>query len=76
MLTHAFEVWRVHRVSLVTDARNATCRQAIQRLGARPDGVIRAARVAADATVRDTAVYSIVAPEWPACAAALRQRLR
>src|SRR5262245_10695833 len=36
MLTHAFDVWRVHRVSLVTDARNMRSRNAILRLGARP----------------------------------------
>ena len=46
MLTHAFETWRVHRVSLVTDARNARSRNAILRLGARFDGILRAARVA------------------------------
>ncbi len=48
MLTHAFETWRVHRVSLKTDARNARSRAAILRLGARFDGILRAARMAAD----------------------------
>jgi RimJ/RimL family protein N-acetyltransferase len=76
MLTHAFETWRVHRVSFLTDARNARSREAILRLGARFDGVMRAARVAADGVVRDTAAYSIVATEWPACRAALAARLR
>jgi RimJ/RimL family protein N-acetyltransferase len=75
MLTHAFERWQVHRVSLVTDARNARCRAAILRLGARFDGVLRAARPAADGTIRDTAVYSIVAAEWPSVATRLRERL-
>ncbi|HEX4406625.1 MAG TPA: GNAT family protein [Polyangia bacterium] len=76
MLTHAFERWQVHRVSLVTDARNARCRAAILRLGARFDGVLRAARPAADGTIRDTAAYSIVAAEWPSVASRLRARLR
>jgi RimJ/RimL family protein N-acetyltransferase len=75
MLTHAFEAWRVHRVSLVTDARNERSRAAILRLGARLDGVVRAARVAADGAIRDTAVYSIVEAEWPAARDALRARL-
>jgi RimJ/RimL family protein N-acetyltransferase len=75
LLTHAFERWQVHRVSLVTDARNERCRAAILRLGARFDGVLRAARPAADGTIRDTAAYSIVAAEWPSVATRLRERL-
>jgi RimJ/RimL family protein N-acetyltransferase len=76
MLTHAFETWRVHRVSLMTDARNARSRDAILRLGARFDGLMRAARPAADGAVRDTAVYSLLLGEWPTCKAALAARLR
>jgi RimJ/RimL family protein N-acetyltransferase len=76
MLTHAFEVWRVHRVSLLTDARNLRSRTAILRLGAKLDGVIRAARVAADGGIRDTAVFSIVESEWPTAKAALEAKLR
>jgi RimJ/RimL family protein N-acetyltransferase len=75
MLTHAFEVWRVHRVSLRTDARNERSRTAILRLGARFEGVIRAARIAADRTIRDTACFSIVEAEWPELKAGLRRRL-
>ena len=76
MLTHAFEVWRVHRVSLLTDARNLRSRTAILRLGAKLDGVIRAARVAADGGIRDTAVFSIVESEWRTAKAALQAKLR
>ena len=76
MLAHAFETWRVHRVSLMTDARNARSRQAILRLGARFDGILRAARPASDGAIRDTAAYSILDAEWPAVKAALRARLR
>jgi RimJ/RimL family protein N-acetyltransferase len=75
MLTQAFEVWRVHRVSLVTDARNARSRAAILRLGARFDGVLRVARVAVDGIIRDTAAYSIVEAEWPEVKAGLQRRL-
>jgi RimJ/RimL family protein N-acetyltransferase len=66
MLTHAFESWLVHRVSFRTDARNERSRVAIARLGAKLDGVIRAAQVAYDGAIRDTAVYSILDSEWPA----------
>lgn len=72
MLTHAFEVWDVHRVCLRTDRRNERSRAAIERLGATLDGVIRADRPGRDGTVRDTAHYSIVRAEWPA----VRDRLR
>jgi len=75
MFCHAFEVWRVHRVSLVTDARNARSRAAIERLGARLDGVLRANRPAADGSVRDTACYSIIDREWPDVRANLASRL-
>jgi RimJ/RimL family protein N-acetyltransferase len=75
MLTHAFETWRVHRVSLMTDARNTRSRQAIERLGARADGVLRAQRPATDGGIRDTAAYSILEGEWPAVKARLRARL-
>jgi N-acetyltransferase len=72
MLTHAFERWEVHRVTLKTDARNARSRTAIERLGAHFDGVLRAHMPAFDGAVRDTAFYSILETEWPA----LRARLR
>lgn len=65
MLTHAFEVWRLRRVNLKTDARNARSRTAIERLGARLDGVLRAHMPSSDDRVRDTALYSILASEWP-----------
>ena len=75
MLAHAFDRWRVHRVSLMTDARNERSRNAIMRLGARFDGVLRAARPASDGTIRDTAAFSILESEWPAIRAKLQARL-
>jgi N-acetyltransferase len=75
MLGHAFDVWRVLRVTLETDARNQRSRTAIERLGARFEGVRRAHTTASDGTVRDSAYYSILAAEWPAVRDGLRLRL-
>jgi RimJ/RimL family protein N-acetyltransferase len=66
MLTHAFEVWRVRSVCLLTDARNQRSRDAIQRIGARFEGILRAHRLGADLNPRDSVRFSITAPEWPA----------
>jgi RimJ/RimL family protein N-acetyltransferase len=76
MLTHAFERWEVRRVTLKTDARNARSRAAIERLGARFDGVLRANMPAFDGGVRDTAFYSILREEWPEVAERLRGLVR
>ena len=66
MLTHAFEVWQVSSVSLHTDARNQRSRQAMERIGARLEGVLRAHRLGTDLQPRESARYSITAAEWPA----------
>jgi N-acetyltransferase len=66
MLSFAFEQWRVLRVSFHTDARNERSRAALQRIGAQFEGVLRAHRIASDATPRDSWRFSIVAAEWPA----------
>ncbi|MEP7215618.1 MAG: GNAT family protein [Anaerolineaceae bacterium] len=75
MLGHAFEAWRVHVVRLKTDRRNERSRAAIQRIGAKLDGIIRADRAASDGALRDTALYSLVEAEWPGAKAALEARL-
>ena len=59
----------------LTDARNARSRAAIERLGCRLDGVLRADRPAADGTVRDSAVFSMLAEEWPPHRQRLTERL-
>lgn len=74
MLTHAFEGWEVRRVTLKTDARNVRSRSAIERVGARLDGVLRAHMPAFDGAVRDTAFYSILAAEWPDVRTRLQNR--
>jgi RimJ/RimL family protein N-acetyltransferase len=65
MLTHAFETWRVHRVTFKTDARNERSRRAIERLGATFEGIRRAHVVTYDGTIRNSAYFSIIAAEWP-----------
>ncbi|MDB4930333.1 MAG: acetyltransferase [Myxococcaceae bacterium] len=74
MLTQAFEGWQCLCVQIQTDALNERSRRAIERLGARLDGVLRAHRVCADGRVRDSAVYSILRDEWPAVRGRLRPR--
>ncbi|MGA9471073.1 MAG: GNAT family protein [Terriglobales bacterium] len=65
MLTYAFETWKVLRVCLHTDVRNARSRAAIERIGGKFEGILRAHRMAADFIPRDSARYSIIAAEWP-----------
>ena len=65
MLAHAFEVWRVRSVCLHTDVRNQRSRNAILRIGATFEGVLRSHRPTVDYTPRDSARFSITAAEWP-----------
>lgn len=66
LLAHAFESLDCIAVEFRTHRLNTQSRRAIERLGAQLDGVLRAHQFAADGSVRDTAVYSITAAEWPA----------
>jgi N-acetyltransferase len=75
MLTHAFEAWQVLRVCLHTDARNQRSQAAIERIGGKFEGVLRAHRMAADLTSRDSYRYSILAAEWSAIKERLSARL-
>ncbi len=75
MLSHAFETWNVHRITLKADVRNTKSRAAIEALGAHFDGVRRADSRGADNTVRDTAFYSILSSEWPLVRERLALRL-
>ena len=75
MLTHAFEAWDVRRVCFHTDVRNERSRAALERIGAQFEGVLRAHRLAADLTARDSARFSILAAEWPKVKEHLRARL-
>jgi RimJ/RimL family protein N-acetyltransferase len=65
MLTYAFETWQVLRVCFHTDARNSRSRAALERIGGKCEGILRAHRIAADFIPRDSVRYSIIAAEWP-----------
>jgi len=65
MLGYAFETWQVQSVCLHTDVRNERSRRAMERIGARFEGVLGAHRLSADGLPRDSARYSITAAEWP-----------
>jgi RimJ/RimL family protein N-acetyltransferase len=66
LLQHAFERLGCIAVEFRTHFFNQQSRRAIERLGARLDGILRSHQLASDGTLRDTCVYSIVAGEWPA----------
>jgi RimJ/RimL family protein N-acetyltransferase len=75
MLGHAFETWQLNRVELITDARNDRSQTAIRRLGATREGLLRSHMVMRDGFVRDSMVFSIIEPEWPAVRLNLEERL-
>jgi N-acetyltransferase len=65
LLTHAFDALDCIAVEFRTHFFNTASRRAIERLGARLDGILRNHQRATDGTLRDTVVYSIIASEWP-----------
>jgi N-acetyltransferase len=65
LLVHAFETLNAKLVGWRTDNYNFASQKAIERLGARKDGVLRHHAVRRDGTVRDTVMYSLTAGEWP-----------
>lgn len=71
LLRHAFDDLGCLTVGWRTDPENAASRRAIERLGARLDGIVRGTRILRDGTVRDAAMYSMIRDEW----AVLRQDL-
>jgi RimJ/RimL family protein N-acetyltransferase len=75
MLAHAFETWGCTAVEFRTHRLNAQSRRAIERLGAQLDGILRAHMRMPNGTLRDTAVYSITAADWPAACAHLDWQL-
>ena len=75
ILGHAFEVLGANRVAIKTDIRNERSQAAIERLGAKREGVLRHQYVRPDGTLRDSVMYSVIPEEWPAVRAFLRQRL-
>lgn len=75
MLRHAFEVLGCNAVELRTHFLNDQSRAAIERLGAKLDGILRRHMIMPDGHVRDTVVYSITREEWPEVKAKLERRL-
>ena len=79
LMTHAFETLGVARVDFKTDARNERSRRALERLGASLEGVLRSwslSRAAGEeGQLRDSAMFSVIASEWPTVKARLAQRL-
>jgi N-acetyltransferase len=64
MLQYAFEKLGCIAVEIRTDVLNTVSRQAIQRLGAKQDGILRHHKIMRDGRIRDTVCYSIIKPEW------------
>lgn len=75
LMQHAFETLGVFRVGLTTQWVNFQSRAAIERLGAKQDGVMRAMKRYSNGALRDSVEYSIIEPEWPAVKANLEARL-
>jgi RimJ/RimL family protein N-acetyltransferase len=75
LLTHAFDVLGCQCVQIRTDILNRRSQAAIERLGARRDGVLRGHQVTATGRLRDTVVYSILDREWPSVRENLRYML-
>jgi RimJ/RimL family protein N-acetyltransferase len=71
LLTHAFETLACHVVGWRTDNFNLASQAAIERLGAKKDGVIRGHALRRDGTIRDTVMYSMRSGEWPEAKAQL-----
>jgi RimJ/RimL family protein N-acetyltransferase len=79
LLRHAFEEWGVARVDFKTDARNSRSRAALAGIGAHFEGVLRnwsqSWAPGEAGRLRDSAMFSVIAPEWPACREHLHRRL-
>lgn len=76
LLGRAFDDLGAERVEWHTDIRNERSQRAIERLGAVREGVLRRHRQRVDGSWRDSVLYSMTAPEWPAARARLQERLR
>ena len=76
LLTHAFDTLGCAVVGLRTDNLNFASQAAIERLGAKKDGVLRHFNVRRDGTVRDAVIYSILRNEWPDVKSRLQEKLQ
>lgn len=75
MLSHAFEQLQLNRVEFLTDYLNQRSRQAILRLGAKQEGILRNHMQMPDGRIRDSVIFSITQHEWPGIKALLLEKL-
>lgn len=75
LLTHAFETLKCIRVQIKTDLRNVRSQQAIERIGAKKEGVLRNHMILPDGRYRDSVFYSIIDSEWAEVKSRLEQML-
>lgn len=75
LLTHAFEVMNCIAIEFRTHAFNEISRKAIERLGAKLDGILRNHMIMPNGTLRDTYIYSIIASEWPTVKSHLQSKM-
>jgi RimJ/RimL family protein N-acetyltransferase len=76
LLQHAFERWLFNRVEFVADILNTKSRRAIERIGAKQEGILRSHMIMRKGRVRDSAIYSILRTEWGPVKRRLEARLR
>ncbi|WDE12155.1 GNAT family N-acetyltransferase [Thalassomonas haliotis] len=75
LLRHAFEQLGAIRVELRTHEKNHQSRTAIARIGAKFEGILRNNRILSDGSYRNSAMFSVIESEWPACKAALEDKM-
>ena len=75
LLGHAFENLGCERVQLKTDARNLQSQRAIEKMGAKKEGVLRSHLIMPDGLMRDSVMYSVIKTEWPQVKTGLEKRL-
>ncbi|HVO22416.1 MAG TPA: GNAT family protein [Candidatus Margulisiibacteriota bacterium] len=75
MMRHAFETWECIRVELKTDSLNERSRNAILRIGAKEEGVLRNHMLTHGGRLRHSVYFSVIAAEWPAVKASLEAKL-
>jgi N-acetyltransferase len=76
LMSHAFDTLGAQVVGWRTDILNLRSQAAIERLGAKKDGIFRHHALRRDGSVRDTVMYSMLASEWPSCKARLEARIQ
>ena len=75
LLTHAFEELGMIRVQIKTDEQNAASQRAIERIGAKKEGILRKERIRSNGIARNAVVYSIIDSEWPEIKKRLEEKM-